>query len=117
MENFPVLERRNKLNPPAWQRLVFARCELSGLREREFDDVDRSDRADQADWRVYVEFGLRNPNHYQFMFMTQAPADELDEVDRELKGNPGKDAKCVLEVGGARRLMRGVFAKSCAMQN
>lgn len=46
---------------------------------------------------IYVEFGTRFPNHYKFMFMTTHPVQELDEVDREMHGNPEKDAYAFLK--------------------
>src|ERR1700751_2570880 len=38
--------------------------------------------------RSYIEFGVRFPNHYAFMFMTPHPPHEPDEEDREIMGNP-----------------------------
>jgi AcrR family transcriptional regulator len=46
--------------------------------------------------KIYIEFGIRNPNHYKFMFMTAHPAQEPDEEDREIMGNPEKDAYAFL---------------------
>jgi AcrR family transcriptional regulator len=46
---------------------------------------------------IYIDFGTRNPNHYKFMFMTPHPAHQLDEVDREMKGNPEMDAYAFLK--------------------
>jgi len=46
---------------------------------------------------IYIDFGTRFPNHYKFMFMTPHPAHELDEVDREMKDNPEKDAYAFLK--------------------
>jgi len=46
---------------------------------------------------IYIEFGLRNPNHYKFMFMTPHPAQELGDDDREMHGNPEKDAYAFLK--------------------
>jgi AcrR family transcriptional regulator len=45
---------------------------------------------------IYIDFGLRNPNHYRFMFMTSHPAHEMDEEDRETRGNPEQDAYAFL---------------------
>jgi AcrR family transcriptional regulator len=47
--------------------------------------------------RSYVEFGVRYPNHYVFMFMTPHPAHEPDEEDREIMGNPEMDAYAFLK--------------------
>ena len=46
---------------------------------------------------IYIDFGTRYPNHYKFMFMTPHPAHQLDEVDREMKGNPEMDAYAFLK--------------------
>ena len=46
---------------------------------------------------IYIDFGTRYPNHYKFMFMTSHPAHQLDEVDREMKGNPEMDAYAFLK--------------------
>jgi len=46
---------------------------------------------------IYIEFGTRYPNHYKFMFMTRHPEHEFDETDREMHGNPEKDAYAFLK--------------------
>jgi len=46
---------------------------------------------------IYIDFGTRYPNHYKFMFMTPHPPHEPDEVDREMMGNPEKDAYAFLK--------------------
>lgn len=46
---------------------------------------------------IYVDFGTRYPNHYKFMFMTPTPGHELDDTDREVMGNPEKDAYAFLK--------------------
>ena len=38
--------------------------------------------------RTYIEFGMRYPNHYKFMFMTPHPPVELNDEMREERGNP-----------------------------
>jgi AcrR family transcriptional regulator len=45
---------------------------------------------------IYIDFGMRYPNHYKFMFMTPHPPHEPDEVDREMIGNPEMDAYAFL---------------------
>jgi AcrR family transcriptional regulator len=45
----------------------------------------------------YIDFGLRYPNHYKFMFMTTHPPQEMDEEDRDFHGNPEKDAYAFLK--------------------
>jgi AcrR family transcriptional regulator len=47
--------------------------------------------------RNYIEFGVRNPNHYVFMFMTPHPEHEPDAEDREIMGNPEMDAYAFLK--------------------
>jgi AcrR family transcriptional regulator len=47
--------------------------------------------------RTYTEFGVRYPNHYKFMFMTQHPPHEPNEEDREIMGNPEMDAYAFLK--------------------
>jgi AcrR family transcriptional regulator len=46
---------------------------------------------------TYIEFGVRYPNHYKFMFMTTHPALEPSEEDREMMGNPEVDAYAFLK--------------------
>jgi AcrR family transcriptional regulator len=46
---------------------------------------------------TYIEFGVRYPNHYKFMFMTSHPPQEPDEEDREVMGNPEVDAYAFLK--------------------
>jgi len=47
--------------------------------------------------RNYVEFGMRFPHHYEFMFMTPHPPHEPDDEDREIMGNPEMDAYALLK--------------------
>jgi AcrR family transcriptional regulator len=58
---------------------------------------------------IYIDFGTRNPNHYKFMFMTPHPAHELDEVDREMKDNPEKDAYAFLKWAVQQAMDAGCF--------
>jgi AcrR family transcriptional regulator len=46
---------------------------------------------------TYIDFGVRYPNHYKFMFMTAHPQHEPDEEDREIMGNPEVDAYAFLK--------------------
>lgn len=46
--------------------------------------------------RTYIEFGVHNPNHYKFMFMTPHPPLEPDDEEREKMGNPEVDAYAFL---------------------
>jgi AcrR family transcriptional regulator len=47
--------------------------------------------------RSYIQFGMRFPNHYVFMFMTPHLPQEPDEEDREIIGNPEEDAYAMLK--------------------
>ena len=58
---------------------------------------------------IYVDFGTRYPNHYKFMFMTPHPGHELDEVDREMMGNPEQDAYAFLKWAVQQALEAGCF--------
>jgi len=58
---------------------------------------------------IYIDFGTRNPNHYKFMFMTPHPAHQLDEVDREMKGNPEMDAYAFLKWAVQQAIETGCF--------
>jgi AcrR family transcriptional regulator len=59
--------------------------------------------------RLYVEFGIRYPNHYKLMFMTAHPASEPDEVDCEMKGNPESDAYAFLKYTVQQAIDAGAF--------
>ncbi len=61
---------------------------------------------------VYIDFGIRFPNHYKFMFMTPQPhrdLDGFDEVDREMRGNPEKDAYAFLKWAVQQAIDAGCF--------
>lgn len=58
---------------------------------------------------IYIDFGTRYPNHYKFMFMTTHPQHELDEVDREMQGNPEKDAYAFLKWAVQQAIDAGRF--------
>jgi len=59
--------------------------------------------------RVYIEFGMSNPNHYKFMFMATHPPQEPDEEDREIIGNPEKDAYAFLKWAVQQAIDAGCF--------
>ena len=59
---------------------------------------------------IYIEFGTRYPNHYKFMFMTPHPAQEPDEVGREMMGNPERDAYAFLKWAVQQAIDAGCFA-------
>lgn len=58
--------------------------------------VDPLERLKQIG-RTYIDFGVRYPNHYRFMFMTPHPAIEPNEEECEKKGNPELDAYAFLK--------------------
>jgi len=58
---------------------------------------------------IYVGFGTRYPNHYKFMFMTPHPRHELDEADREVIGNPERDAYSFLKWAVQQAIDAGCF--------
>jgi AcrR family transcriptional regulator len=60
--------------------------------------------------RTYMEFGLRYPNHYKFMFMTPHPQMEPDEEEREqIMGNPELDAYAFLKWAVQQAIDAGRF--------
>jgi AcrR family transcriptional regulator len=59
--------------------------------------------------RNYIEFGVRFPHHYVFMFMTPHPPQELDEEDREIVGNPEDDAYALLKWEVEAAIKSGCF--------
>ena len=59
--------------------------------------------------RTYIEFGLHYPNHYKMMFMTAHPPAELQESDREIKGNPEHDAYAFLMQTVHEAMQEGKF--------
>jgi AcrR family transcriptional regulator len=59
--------------------------------------------------RTYVEFGTHYPNHYKLMFMTPHPPAELDDLDREIKGNPESDAYAFLKLSVGQAISDGYF--------
>jgi AcrR family transcriptional regulator len=64
--------------------------------------------------RLYVEFGIRYPNHYKLMFMTPHPPAELDDQDREIKGNPESDAYAFLKVTVQQAIAAGKIGQEKA---
>jgi len=59
--------------------------------------------------RTYMEFGLRYPNHYKFMFMTPHPPMEPGEEEREVMGNPELDAYAFLKWAVQQAIDAGRF--------
>ena len=59
--------------------------------------------------RGYIEFGVRFPNHYVFMFMTPHLPQDPDEEDREIMGNPEEDAYAMLKLAVQEAIKAGCF--------
>ena len=59
--------------------------------------------------RIYIEFGIRYPNHFKLMFMTPHPPAPLNEKDHEVKGNPEKDSYAFLMLTVRQALAAGRF--------
>ena len=61
--------------------------------------------------QTYINFGLHYPNHFKLMFMTANPQSysELNEKDKEVKGNPEKDSYAFLMQNVHEALAMGVF--------
>jgi AcrR family transcriptional regulator len=57
----------------------------------------------------YIEFGLKNPNHYRTMFMTPHPPIPDSEAALEGKGNPEEDAYELLRTTVREALNAGAF--------
>jgi AcrR family transcriptional regulator len=58
---------------------------------------------------AYIDFGLKNPNHYRMMFMTAHP-EITEEAERRMgKGNPEKDAYAFLRHTVVEALAAGLF--------
>jgi AcrR family transcriptional regulator len=64
--------------------------------------------------RIYVEFGIRYPNHYKLMFMTPHPCGDLNEEDQQIRGNPEKDAYALLKLTVEQALAAGRFRNDVA---
>lgn len=58
---------------------------------------------------IYIDFGTRYPNHYKFMFMTPHPVQDFDDEDREMRGNPEKDAYAFLKWAVQQAIEAGRF--------
>ncbi|HYH66603.1 MAG TPA: TetR-like C-terminal domain-containing protein, partial [Urbifossiella sp.] len=55
--------------------------------------------------RGYVEFGLRHPNHYRVLLMTEAEPGVMDDNPRQ--GDPARDAYALLRVAAADAVRAG----------
>jgi AcrR family transcriptional regulator len=70
--------------------------------------VDPVERLKQIG-RTYIDFGMRYPNHYKFMFMTPDPPIEPDDEEREDMGNPEVDAYAFLKWAVQQAIDAGRF--------
>jgi len=61
---------------------------------------------------IYIDFGTRYPHHYKFMFMTPFPDHEPDDDDREIMGNPEKDAYAFLKWAVQQAMDAGCFREN-----
>jgi len=86
-------------------RQDFARLQEVVATEMPSDPIERL----QKIGRNYIQFGERFPNHYVFMFMTPHPEHELDEMDREIVGNPEVDAYAFLKRAVQDAINAGCF--------
>jgi AcrR family transcriptional regulator len=68
------------------------------------DPVERLDKIGEA----YVDFGLRYPAHYRFMFMAARPAVDPEESGLH-KGDPGEDAYAFLRDTVTEVIVSGRF--------
>lgn len=59
--------------------------------------------------RLYIDFGLHYPNHYQLMFMTPHGCVELTDDDHEIRGNPERDAYAFLKLTVQQAMDDGRF--------
>src|SRR6516164_3899367 len=69
------------------------------------DSIERLRKIGQA----YVEFGLKNPNHYRTMFMVPHPPEAEEELDAQGRGNPEEDAYEFLRATVAEAMKAGAF--------
>lgn len=72
---------------------------------REPDPLERLRQIGMA----YVEFGIRNPNHYRLMFMTPCPHPKDADLAALGKGNPEEDAYEFLKGTVADAIARGML--------
>src|ERR1700751_5718938 len=82
---------------------------LAGGFQRSAISTDPLERLKQIG-AIYIQFGTRYPNHHKFMFMPPHPPQEPDEVDREMMGNPERDAYAFLKWAVQQAINAGCFA-------
>ena len=81
---------------------------LAGVFQSAVMSTDPLERLKQIG-AIYIDFGTRYPNHYKFMFMTHHPAREFDDADRDMRGNPEKDAYAFLKWEVQQAIDAGCF--------
>lgn len=69
------------------------------------DPVERLKRIGYA----YIDFGIKNPNHYRMMFMTAHPAFQEKHNEQMGKGNPEEDSYAFLRITVEEALREGAF--------
>jgi hypothetical protein len=73
------------------------------------DPVQRLDRIGKA----YVEYALRNPMHYRFMFMAVRPPVRPEDQPHLQHGDPSEDAYAFLRQTCAEAITAGRFRPDC----
>src|SRR5215510_5139899 len=105
-----VKERREREKSETRDKILDAARELFVTEGYEGVSMRKvAEKIEYSPTAIYVHFGTRNPNHYKFMFMTPHPAHQLDEVDREMKGNPEMDAYAFLKWAVQQAIETGCF--------
>lgn len=61
--------------------------------------------------QLYIQFGLKYPNHYQLMFMSRHPHPHPNEMKQIRFGNPSEDAYAFLRTTVIECMAKGVFRK------
>jgi AcrR family transcriptional regulator len=70
-----------------------------------FDPIERLKQIGHT----YIRFGVEYPNHYKLMFMTAHPAQEPNEDEREIMGNPEMDAYAFLRLTVQQAIDKGLL--------
>jgi len=69
------------------------------------DPIERMRKIGHA----YIEFGLKNPNHYRTMFMVPHPPEAESDLESQGKGNPEEDAYEFLRATVTEAMKAGAF--------
>ncbi len=90
-------------------------CDFRGFGQRIAPMAQIADPIERlrATGHAYVEFGLSNPSHYRFMFMTPKPPHAESAADIE-RGNPEEDAYAFLTAIVAEAVAAGRFRPEAA---